>query len=55
MTMMTISSTSLEEQAAFLAKSVESLPVSMKVKYEQITFMMEKITTLTREKSATSN
>ena len=55
MIMMMISSTFLEEQVAFLAKSVESLEVSMKAKDEKIAFIMEKITTMTREKPTTLN
>ena len=45
---------SLEEQVTLIA-SVESLVVNMKAKDEQITFMMEKITMLTGERSITSN
>ena len=55
MIVMTTSSTSLEEQVAFFAKSVESLTSSMKAKDEQIAFLMKKITTLTGEKLAISN
>ena len=47
-------STSLEEQVAFLAKSMEILAASVKEKDEQIAFMMNKIATLTRKGSTTS-
>ena len=40
MIMMMTSSTSLEEQVALLAKSMEILAVSVKEKDEQIAFMM---------------
>ena len=55
MIVMTTSFTSLEEQVALLAKSVESLAANVKAKDEQIAFKMEKITTLIRENPATSN
>ena len=55
MTMMMTSSTSLEKQVAFLAKSVKSLAANMKKKDEQIAFIMEKITILIGEKPTTSN
>ena len=47
-------STSLEEQVAFLAKSMEILAASVKEKDEQIVFMMNKIAMLTKKGSATS-
>ena len=49
-----IGSTSLEEQVALLAKSMEILAVSVKEKDEQIVFMMNKIATLTGKVSTTS-
>ena len=55
MTVLTTSSTSLEEQVALFAKSVESLATIVKAKDEQIVFMMEKITTLIGEKLTNSN
>ena len=47
-------STSLEEQVALLAKSMEILATSVKEKDEQIAFMMNKIATLTGKGSTTS-
>ena len=47
-------STSLEEQVALLAKSMEIFAASVKEKDEQIIFMMNKITTLTEKRSTTS-
>ena len=47
MTMMMTGTTSLEEQVALLAKSMKILVASFKEKEEQITFMINKITTLT--------
>ena len=46
-------STSLEEQVALLAKSMEILTASVKKKDEQIAFMMNKIARLTEKGSTT--
>ena len=46
-------STSLEEQVALLAKSMDILAVSVKEKDEQIAFMMNKITLLIGKEAAT--
>ena len=54
MTVMMTGSTSLEEQVALLAKSMEMLAASVKEKDEQIAFMMNKIATLTGKGSTTS-
>ena len=53
MAMMT-SSVSLEEQVALLAKSMKMLAASVREKDEQIAFMMNKITSLTRKDAASS-
>ena len=45
---------SLKEQVAILAKSMKMLAASVKKKDEQITFMMNKITSLTGKDAATS-
>ena len=47
-------STSLEEQVGLLTKSMKILAASVKEKYKQIAFMINKITTLTGKRSATS-
>ena len=45
---------SLKEQVTLLAKSMEILVANVKEKDEQIAFMMNKITTMTGKRSATS-
>ena len=45
---------SLEEQVALFVKSMEMLAIRVKKKDEQIAFMMNKITSLTRKGSTTS-
>ena len=44
---MMTNSTSLKEQVAFFAKSLEMLMESMKEMDEQIAFMMQRVTSLT--------
>ena len=54
MAVMMTGSVSLEEQVALLAKSMKMLATSVREKDEQITFMMNKITSLTEKDAATS-